>query len=86
MTLRASNPVKLVRFEDGNGREWWQIAVRGPWWWPFWRYVCELRMAFGTAFTGPAEFTTREEAEKAIRLVRDRLRQANVRKVEEIQS
>lgn len=81
-----SSPVKLVRFEDGNGREWWQIAVRGPWWWPFWRYVRELRIGLGSAYSYPAEFTTREEAEQAVRQVRDRLRQSSVRKVEEIQS
>lgn len=80
--------VKLVRFEDGNGREWWQVAIRGPWYWPFWKYA--KRMSFGihkgfpAMIPVPAEFTTLEEAKEAAREAADWQRKQTIRKVEEV--
>lgn len=81
------NSVRLVRLEDGNGREWWQIAIRGPWYWPLWRWaqrvgVIELAgVPFPTRME-TATFTTREEAEAGLRAVLDKLRSRDVRVVE----
>jgi hypothetical protein len=84
MTPRA----KAVRFENGHGREWWQIAVRcGRWWWPTWRWVpCYTVNARTATIVGsaPMEWTTREEAMEALREVRGALRSTDVRRVEEV--
>lgn len=79
--------VKLVRMEDGNGREWWQIAIRGPWYWPTWRWakramvvdVAGIPLAFGIEV---ATYTTRDEADVGLRTVLDRIRSKSVRVVE----
>jgi hypothetical protein len=76
--------LRLVRLEDGNGREWWQIACRQPWWWPvppFWKYVQRIRVTEWGISAEPAEWTTRQEAVEAARAVRDRLRSGDVRVV-----
>ena len=79
--------VKLVRLEDGNGREWWQIAIRGPWYWPTWRWAQRAHVVEVAGVPFPigvetATYTTREEADAGLRAVLDRLRSKAVRVVE----
>jgi len=79
--------VKLVRMEDGNGREWWQIAICGPWWWPTRRWAKRLKVVEINGIEIPvgievATYTTREEADAGVRSCLDRIRSKAVRIVE----
>lgn len=75
--------IKLVRLEDGHAREWWQIAIRGPWYWPLWGYVNRIVISDDGIRTEPAEWVTLDEAMEAYRAIRSRLRATVTKVVEE---